>query len=258
MNNKPITLEERKLVQLEMLKEIDLFCRSNNIRYSLAFGTLLGAIRHNGFIPWDDDVDIMMPLPDMIRFKELFHSETMKYLDINTYRYFEYGFSRITNTKTYRQYGIIRSYGISIDLYPLVSIPENEEKADDYFRKAQHLEEVCDFYKKWRSRMVNFLPLHTIPFYHYSVKKTTKHLRFTTEYGKTNKYYIIAGPIAMRKKMTYYNDIFDDLVDVVFEGNRFWAISKYDMFLTMRYGDYMTPPPIEQRHPYHGGNYYWK
>lgn len=74
---KEITLEERKQIQLRMLIEIDAFCRKHNIRYSLAYGTLIGAIRHKGFIPWDDDVDIMMPLPDMLRFKELFKSETM-------------------------------------------------------------------------------------------------------------------------------------------------------------------------------------
>ena len=66
---KQISLEEKKSIQLEMLKEIDAFCRNNNIKYSLAFGTLIGAVRHKGFIPWDDDVDIMMPLPDMLRFR---------------------------------------------------------------------------------------------------------------------------------------------------------------------------------------------
>ena len=60
IKEKPISFEEKRSIQLEMLKEIDAFCRNNGIKYSLAFGTLLGAIRHKGFIPWDDDIDIMM------------------------------------------------------------------------------------------------------------------------------------------------------------------------------------------------------
>ena len=59
MDKKPITLEERKKIQLVMLDEIDSFCREHDIRYSLAFGTLIGAIRHKGYIPWDDDVDLI-------------------------------------------------------------------------------------------------------------------------------------------------------------------------------------------------------
>ena len=72
---KKISFEKQKEIQLEMLKEIDYFCKHNSIRYSLAFGTLLGAIRHKGYIPWDDDVDIMMPYPDLIKLKRLFSSE---------------------------------------------------------------------------------------------------------------------------------------------------------------------------------------
>ena len=78
-----ISFEEKKRIQLEMLDEIDAFCRANNIRYSIAFGTLLGAVRHKGFIPWDDDVDIMMPLPDLMRFKQMFKSNTIDYLDVD-------------------------------------------------------------------------------------------------------------------------------------------------------------------------------
>ena len=84
-NKKPISIEERKVVQLEMLKEINSFCKANNIRYSLAFGTLLGAVRHKGFIPWDDDVDIMMPLPDMLRFLILKRWLIVIWILINTF-----------------------------------------------------------------------------------------------------------------------------------------------------------------------------
>ena len=67
-----ITLDERKQIQLEMLIEIDKFCREHNIKYMLAYGTLIGAVRHKGYIPWDDDVDISMPLEDILRFKNEF------------------------------------------------------------------------------------------------------------------------------------------------------------------------------------------
>lgn len=69
-----LTLSELQSVSLEILCKIDSFCRKNNIRYSLTYGTLIGAVRHKGFIPWDDDVDIMMPRPDYERFLSEFKS----------------------------------------------------------------------------------------------------------------------------------------------------------------------------------------
>ncbi len=160
IKKRQITLEERKSVQLEMLKEIDAFCRAKDIKYSLAFGTLLGAIRHKGFIPWDDDVDIMMPLPDMLRFKELFHSDSMKYCDVDTEKHFEYGFSRIANVKTYNKRGLIaKAYGICIDVYPMVSVPLDSEKNELFFKKASELNRRRFFFMKWNSRLIRFMPI---------------------------------------------------------------------------------------------------
>lgn len=259
MNNKPITLEERKLVQLEMLKEIDAFCRLNDIRYSLAFGTLLGAVRHKGFIPWDDDVDIMMPLPDMLRFKELFRSQTMKYYDLDNDKYFQYSFARIANTLTYKRTGLIcKSYGICIDLYPVVALPSDEEALTLYFNEARKLEKITDWLNKWRSRAIRYLPVTNIPFFRSSVRKLTNHLRYSYKFDNAKRYYIIAGPIDLYHTMTYDFDMFSNTIEMEFEGIRFMAISEYDKFLSLRYGDYMTPPPEDQRRPYHNGDYYWK
>ena len=259
MKNKPITLEERKKIQLEMLKEIDSFCRSNNIRYSLAFGTLLGAIRHKGFIPWDDDVDIMMPLPDMLKFKEKFHSEVLKYCDVDTETDYEFSFSRIANTNTINKIGIIvETYGICIDVYPLISVPSEHDKREEFFNNANKIGKRRKSLVKWRSRIITRFPIRNIPGFHKSVKKYRDFMFNTEPYGSTGMYYIIAGPLRLRNKMTYDFDMFENIIEVEFEGYKFLATAHYDKYMKLRYGDYMQLPPENQRHPYHGGNYYWK
>ena len=259
MRKRAITLDERKIIQLEMLKEVDTFCRANNIRYSLAYGTLLGAIRHKGFIPWDDDVDIMMPLPDMLKFKKKFHSDNLKYCDVDTEKHYDLAISRIAYKPTYRQLGLIfQSYGVSIDLYPIVSIPSDKSKQEKYFSTLIKLHRRRKFVKKWHSFFIKYLPLTSIPIYDFIQKQYRNYILGTSEYGSTGKYYIVAGPPEQIEIDTYNFDLFERLIDVVFEGCLFRAVKCYDEHLTKNYGNYMQLPPEENRHPYHIGKYYWK
>ena len=256
---KKISFEEKRLIQLEMLKEIDIFCKENNIRYSLAFGTLLGAIRHKGFIPWDDDVDIMMPLPDMLCFKALFKSKTMKYCDVDTEKHYSFPFSRIAQTNTINKKGIfVYTKGICIDLYPIISLPSSEEEEKLFFDKAKPLCEHRLFYKKWNSRLASFLPIEALPGTDKVMKKYRDFILNSVPYGKTDKYYIIAGPLMLRKKMSYDLDLFKELIEVNFENYQFSAISQYHYYLTLRYGDYMQLPPESERVPKHEADYYWR
>lgn len=256
----PISLEEKKSIQLEMLKEIDVFCRKNNIKYSLAFGTLIGAVRHKGFIPWDDDVDIMMPLPDMLRFKELFHSETLKYCDVDTEDHYDFAFSRIVHTGTFDKIGLrCKGYGVCIDTYPIVSIPSDKSQQDEYFANALRIQKKRLKIRLWQNRIIRYLPFSSIPGSN-SIHKEYRDslIKNSQPYGSTHCYYAVAGPLKIRNRTMYDRDIFNELIDVEFEGIQFCCIKEYDYFLTLMYGDYMTPPPEDQRHPYHGGEYYWK
>lgn len=259
---KEISLEERKQIQLEMLEEIHVFCKSHEIRYSLAYGTLIGAIRHKGFIPWDDDVDIMMPLPDLLRFKKEFKSASIRYCDVDTEKHFDFGFSRIAHNRSYRKSGLIfKSYGIHIDLYIVISLSDSIEERHLFFEKARNIQNRRLFYLKWRNRLKNKLPICSIPGYDKSVKDYRNYmLSECPKYGSSNSFYVFSGALSQKEveRCTYNFNLFGGIVEVDFEGLKLKSIKNYHDFLTQYYGDYMQLPPEDQRHPYHGGHYYWK
>ncbi len=255
-----LSLEELKSIRLDMLREIHSCCNKNGIKYSLSCGTLLGAIRHHGYIPWDDDVDIMMPLPDMIRFKKEFNSKTMKYCDVDTEKNYENSFSEIVDLRSYRKMGLIgRGRGIGIDLYPVISIDDEQEKQSIFFKKGiVHYNKIL-IAQKWKCRLQHYLSIDGFPGMMNLFLKYRNYLLFQTpQYGTTNTYYVDSGPLASHQRRTFNYDLFSKLVEVDFEGIKLNCTIAYDSYLSQLYGDYMKYPPENQRHPYHGQTYYWK
>ena len=255
---KEITLEERKKIQLDMLVEIDAFCRSHNIKYILAFGTLLGAIRHKGYIPWDDDVDISMPLEDMLRFKKEFKSKNLKYCDIDTENGYEYHFSRIAFKPTFSKLGALgKSYGVNIDLYPMIEVSSRFADNNRVVRKLQPVLKKRLFMIRLRNLFARFLPVSTIIGLK-SIVRQYRDLSFNLfECKNGGSYHFFAGPLEKFDLHTLDFNPFDDIIDVDFEGKKFMAPAKYHEYLTKRYGEYMQLPPENERYPYHGGVYFW-
>lgn len=256
---KQITLEEQKKIQLEMLVEIDSFCRTHNIKYILAFGTLLGAIRHKGYIPWDDDVDISMPLEDMKKFKEEFKSEKLRYIDVDNESGYEYHFSRIIYKPTYSKLGTYRkTYGINIDLYPTIEVSSQQDINQQVIEKVRPILKKRLSMIRLRNIVAKFVPTSSI----WGLKHIVKRYRdvsfnlFSCRGG--GAFHCFAGPIDKFELHTFDFDPFNEVVEIDFEGYKFMAPMRYHEYLTKRYGNYMQLPPKDERHPYHGRTCYWR
>lgn len=254
-------LRQLQIIELEMMIEVDRICKKCGIKYNIIAGTLLGAVRHDGFIPWDDDADIAMLRPEYEKFREACETE------LDTSRFY---FQDHRNTKGYRWgYGKLRrkdtlflrefqehmpyEQGVFIDVFPMDSIPDNK-----ILRDLKNFQCFCVRKILWskvgkvahkKSYMRNwFALLDKIPedvIYRYydkmvekSMKKDTKWVRKLTfptpnkEYGYLRKWYAHS-------------------TDIDFEKYTFKGIRDYEEYLTFKYVDYRSLPPKEQRkvHP---------
>lgn len=258
---KKITIEEKRSILLEMLQEVDTFCRSHKIRYSLSSGTLIGAIRHKGFIPWDDDLDITMPLPDMLCFKEEFVSAKIKYCDVDTERNHFFQFSRLVYLPTYSKVGVFnnKGLGVNIDVYPIVGLPSDEKDRDSYFKQAMKLYSRRKPLMKLSRGIRKLTPLNCFPGTRQIVREYRDWVLFRSNpYEKSECFFRIAD--AMKPNIIKLDildfDLFDRLIELPFENVMCKATAHYHKYLTQKYGDYMQFPPESERVSKHEIDYW--
>ena len=256
MDNQPLTLRERQLEYLCILKELDRYCTENNLRYYLACGTLIGAVRHKGFIPWDDDLDVFVPRPDFMRLVNEYKSSEFSFHSIYNDRSHPYSFGRLCSGNVYSIFRNHRVYNFGIDVYVINGAPSNRED------QIRHINQVSKHIKRktklvrfrdalvnrglWFSKTLDFSILNKELF-----KAEHEFERFDFE---TSDYiWPYGGGRLIMKKENYGTPI-----RIQFEDACFFAPEHFHEVLTLGYGDYMKLPPENQRHPYHGGNYYLK
>ncbi|MGN0033211.1 MAG: phosphorylcholine transferase LicD [Candidatus Limimorpha sp.] len=259
-----ISADELRKIMLDILKDVTAFCDANGITYFLSCGTLIGAIRHHGFIPWDDDIDIDMPRNDYERFIELY-SQKGKYAICSPYdKNSMFFFTKVYDERTVKKEEIIRHHdynpiGVDIDIFPIDGQPDDFEK----FKKDTN----------FRHRLFGLFLLSLKPISKLSLKVTMlsiiSHLigwrRLLNTYIKSAKKYnySTSSNVGFISPYSQYNnrhhkDIFEKKIKVRFEDGEFWIPEDYDTVLTNIYGDYMTPPPLEKRTSTHIASYFWK
>lgn len=253
-----------QLVELEMLVEVDRICKKCKIRYNIIAGTLLGAIRHGGYIPWDDDADVAMLRPEYEKFRKTCKTE----LD-NSRFYFQdhrntegyrwgYGKLRRKNTLFLREHQEHMPYeqGIFIDIFPLDGVPDNY-----LLRSLQNFECFCvrkllwsrvgkiaekNFWKRQAYRLLDRIPEKDIFRYY-------REMVLRANRRKTRMVRILTFPTP-NDEWGYYRCWYENSTDTEFEGIIFQGIKDYDSYLSFKFGNYMELPPMEARkvHPVSG------
>ena len=260
-----INLEKQKEIQLEILKEIKNFCNNNNLRYFLSGGTLLGAIRHKGYIPWDDDIDIMMPREDydklLANFNEKCNDQLKVLSFINTDGYY-YPFAKVVNIKTVLiedNYREIKDLGIYVDIFPIDYLPDNEKETKKIMQKYKKLNKLIGIYSVDVDKMTtNKLKLIIKKLILLLIEKGNNYKKIlkkidniASEYKNTEKVACISGRY-------FESSYIEKSILVDFENEQYTIPVGYEEYLTKHYGDYMQLPPEEKRVKQHENQVYWR
>ena len=257
-----VSPDELKKIQIEILDDVAHFCEHHNLRYFLAYGTLLGAIRHKGYIPWDDDIDIHMPRPDYEKFIKLYNNEN----NINTVaehqtdkRY------RVAFAKVFRKGTIVKEFhfkpdifGVYIDIFPLDGL-KNKAQAQrcGEIRRYMHVKNsiflnTMSFKRKLRLAITKLILLPTTL---HTLQKRIKKIATQCSYDSQEEVYSSYSRLAAKE--IFKRSIFDKYKMVPFEGKEYRAPIDCDSYLKALYGNYMQLPPKEKQVSHHNSQAYF-
>lgn len=255
-------LRDLQLTENEMLKAIVDVCESNHFRYTLSSGTLLGAVRHSGFIPWDDDIDIDMPVSDYFKFLGIAQTALGDDYFVQTFLTdpnYHFAFARIRKNNTtymnpYHQYHKIH-HGVWVDIFPLVSVKPGwrlqvTQKWISLSNYIQIQDQVESHRREFETKLGPFGMFALKQFSKIPMKTRQKlhsamlNLVFREDYSKSSHIANVWGNITT----IYPKDVFlGEPSKVVFEGRTYYAPHDYDSYLRLTYGDYMVLPPESER-----------
>lgn len=256
-------MNELQKKELDILKAFIAICKKNNLQYYAYGGTLIGAVRHKGFIPWDDDIDVLMPRKDYDRFIEIANQELPENMVIRTcdsFPTYNFLFSKIHDLNTtyigkFESEFVDRISGVFIDVFPLDGIPKNPQKRKKHLKRCIYYLTMNDLIRPHHKRNNSFRQkiifvlrklLQTLFKFNFFSKKIEKLVK-TVSYENSLEVMDVSSLSSGCYKYIFKREWFDESIELEFENILINAPSKYDLFLKQMYGDYMIIPPIDQR-----------
>lgn len=260
---KIIETEELKKIQLEILDNVTQFCEKRGLRYYLAYGTLLGAVRHKGYIPWDDDIDIHIPRPDYERFLAEYNQSSPLYRVVshkNDKRY------RVAFAKVHHPGTIVQEFhfkpdifGVYIDIFPLDGVASPKQaKSCGELRRYMHVKnsiflKSMPFARKLRLAITKLI-LWPIPLS--VLLKRIESLATRHQFDSSENVCSLMSRAALREILP--RTVFEKHIMQPFEGKEYRIPHDYDRYLKVNYGNYMQLPPEEKRISHHNSQAFWK
>lgn len=262
--------KELRKIQLDILSYVDEICREYNIKYSIAGGTLIGAIRHRGYIPWDDDIDIMLTRENYNKLIEILqnqhHNKNIRYkiLTANTTDGYYYPFAKVVDDKTLLIENLkgYKNFGIFIDVFPIDRIDIKNSTKILFKMRLLYNMLILKTLKISRHRFIlkNLaILLSQALLYPFSlswiVSMMDSNAQKSSKTESSNRCCLVWG-YGKREIVPY--SIHESHIDLPFEDRVFMAIKDYNTYLTNLYNDYMKLPPIEQQKSHHDFEAFWK
>lgn len=262
-------IQELRSIQLEILKHVDAFCKKNGIKYFLSGGSMIGAVRHHGYIPWDDDIDLMLFREDYEKLISLYTQTDNSDYKLHYFKYEENylkPFVKIDNSKTVLEELAEEpiKMGVNIDIFPIDVVPDDKRKQRRMYNRFQFYKSLIDlknikeattraWYKNALVFMFHYL-LRLVPMkmlISALEKNATKYKGVKSKFCGVAVWGYGAREINLRKN-------WDEVMEVDFENTKAPIPKGYDNYLTCVYGDYMQLPPEEKRVSEHLFKAWWK
>lgn len=266
---KYLSIDEIKSLQLDILKKFADYCDKHNLEYFLVFGTLIGAVRHKGFIPWDDDIDVAMPRADYERLFQLVNEEpiapNLKLQCSRTDKTSNVPYLKIVDTRTNGREEWLReeiTCGVFIDVFVVDYLPVNPKEKKIQQKKMKRLDRKLTFSSrrfipcknplKLLKRSLLYLLYHHIDYNDIANKIDQLATAYQTESPHTAK--LVQTAFC---SCTYNANLLSGTILMDFEQYQFKCPLHYHEYLTDRYGDYMALPPESERVYKHQFTAWW-